>query len=285
LPLQSLQAYRQRTFRSAEGLRLRSIDEAVRFVEERGYIFFWPNRDLVFPSLWAAAAGDRPVPDEHDDPGHITWDWKDSLLGKKRWYYARVIRRRNTIISLETAPYFYAISENYGSPEEDYLDQYRRGRLTQEAKSVYEALLREGPLDTIALRRAAHLANQGNQGRFARALDDLQIDLKILPVGVSDAGAWHYAFIYDLTTRHFPDLPDQARGISEPAARDRLAELFWKSLGAATFAQFCKAFGWGTEMSQRVVDRLISRGFLVHGIDVEGFSGEAFALPGLLSVD
>ncbi len=59
--------YRQSTFRLRH--RVRSLDEALNFVNERGYIFFWPIKDLVFPSLWAAVAGDRPVPDEHDDPG------------------------------------------------------------------------------------------------------------------------------------------------------------------------------------------------------------------------
>ena len=53
------------------------------------------------PSLWVAVAGDRPVPDEHDDPGHVTWGWKDGLLGKRRWYYGRVLRKRNTFISLD----------------------------------------------------------------------------------------------------------------------------------------------------------------------------------------
>ncbi len=66
------------------------------------------------PSLWTAVAGDRPVADKHDDPGHITWGWKYKALGKKIWYYAKTLRKKATMISLEIAPYFYALSENYG---------------------------------------------------------------------------------------------------------------------------------------------------------------------------
>ena len=79
-------------------------------------------------------AGDRPVADAHDDPGHVSWGWKDTLLGQKRVYYARVIKKRNTFLSLEALPYFYALSPNYGSPEEDYLIDYEAGRLTAEAR-------------------------------------------------------------------------------------------------------------------------------------------------------
>ena len=95
-----LRAYQAQTFRTAPGRRIGNKDEAVSFVKERGFIFFWPIKNVTMPSLWVAAAGDRPVPDEHDDPGHITWGWKDELLGKRRWYYARILRKRGWIILL-----------------------------------------------------------------------------------------------------------------------------------------------------------------------------------------
>src|SRR5689334_11523643 len=83
--------YRAQTFRTAPGLRLNNADQAVDFVNQRGFIFFWPIKGVELPNLWSAAAGDRPVADEHDDPGHMTWGWKDSLLGQRRWYYGRVV--------------------------------------------------------------------------------------------------------------------------------------------------------------------------------------------------
>jgi len=101
---------------------------------------------IDLPSLWVAVAGNRVVADKHDDPGHITWGWKDNALGKQIWYYAKILRGKATMVSLEVAPYFYALSENYGSPEEDYLLAYEEGRLTQAARQVYEALLKEGAL-------------------------------------------------------------------------------------------------------------------------------------------
>ena len=143
IPLKVIESYRQQTFLSTSGKRIKSKEQAIQFVDQRGFIFFWPIKDVLLPSLWVAVAGDRPVADAHDDPGHVTWGWKDSLLGTRHWYYAKVLRKKSTIISLPVAPYFYALSENYGSPEEDYQVQYMQGTMTQEAKAVYEALLSE----------------------------------------------------------------------------------------------------------------------------------------------
>jgi hypothetical protein len=281
ISIEQLQAYRARTFRWTNQLRLTNPNQAVDFVNERGFIFFWPIKGFTFPSLWVAAAGDRPVPDEHDDPGHITWGWKDDLMGKKRWFYTRLLRKRNTIISLDCIPNFYALSPNYGSPEEDYLIEYDEGHMPLETKLVYEALLKEGPLDTLALRRAARLTGQGSDTGFNRALESLQVNLRILPVGIAEAGAWHYAFIYDLVHRHFPDLIDRAQSISEYTARQNLLERFYITMGAATLHDATRLMGWRAEDTQKAAEKLIAAGKLMAGFELEGVKGEILALPEL----
>ncbi|HNT25682.1 MAG TPA: crosslink repair DNA glycosylase YcaQ family protein [Anaerolineales bacterium] len=280
LSLEALARYRTGTFRLKK--RLTSKEDAVEFVNERGFIYFWPIREITLPSLWTAAAGDRPVADAHDDPGHITWGWKDSLLGKKAWYYAKVLRKKATIISLQAAPYFYALTENYGSPAEDYLTIYEQGRLTLEAKQVYEVLLDKGPLDTVTLRKAAHLTSNGSETRFNRALSDLQADFKILPVGVTEAGAWHYAFSYDIVPRHYPELLEQARYIGELDACRKLAELYLRSVGAAQLRDITRLFGWKPELARKVLEHWQQKGLLQGGLTLEKHPGEWFALVEIL---
>lgn len=184
-----LAAHRARTFRLSAVKPVSNPGEALDFVNERGFIYFWPISGVDLPSLWTAVAGNRPVADAHDDPGHVTWGWKDNSLDKRLWYYAKILRRKATFISLEIAPYFYALSENYGSPEEDHIIAYEEGRLTLAAKQVYDVLLDKGALDTISLRKEARLQN-AKESEFNRALEDLQKDFKILPVGIAEAGAW-----------------------------------------------------------------------------------------------
>ena len=151
---------------------------------------------------------------------------KQRAQDRETWYYAKILRKKATMISLDIAPYFYALSENYGSPEEDYLLAYEEGRLSQAAKQVYKSLLKEGALNTIDLRRASEI-DERQRSEFNKALEVLQSDFKILPVGVSDAGAWKYSFIYEIVTRHYPDLAEKARFISEAEARRKLVELYY----------------------------------------------------------
>ncbi len=280
LNIKKLKTHRARSFGLPPAPRVASFQAAQAFVNRRGFIFFWPIQGIDMPSLWTAVAGNRPVADAHDDPGHITWGWKDRALGKQVWYYGKVLRRKATMISLETAPYFYALSENYGSPEEDYLLAYEEGRLTQAAKQVYEALLELGAMHTIDLRKAARLEN-AKESEFNKAIESLQADFKILPVGVAKAGAWKYSFIYELTSRHYPDLSEQARPIGEAEARQRLLELYFRSVGAAQTRDVMKLFGWPAQLAGRTLSRLVEKGVIAGGLTREDRTGDWFALKEL----
>jgi hypothetical protein len=279
--LEKLKALRLQTFNLAPGRHLKTPEQARHFVNGRGFVYFWPIKGVVLPTLWAATAGDRPVPNEHDDPGMVTWGWKDDALGKHIWYYGKILRRKATFISLETAPFFYALSENYGSPEEDYLLAYEEGRLTQAAKQIYETLLDKGSLDTISLRKEARLLN-AKESVFNRGLEDLQKDFKIIPIGVAEVGAWKYAFRYEITARHMPELPEQARPIGEAQARKKLVELYLDSVGATQSREVVKLFGWPPELAIRTIAGLVQDGKLIGQVTHPKSSGEWVALPELV---
>jgi hypothetical protein len=279
---QLIQSYRAEKFGLLPGQQLKTKEQAVEYVNQRGFIFFWPITGISFPSLWTAVAGNRPVADAHDDPGHVTWGWKDELLGARRWYYAKVLRKRATMISLDLLPYFYALSDNYGSPEDDYLTLYEQGRLTQEAKAVYEAILDNGAMNTVALRRAVHMTSRESDHRFNRAITDLQTDFKITPIGVAQAGSWNYAFIYEITARFYPELPDLAHPISEIEAQLKLCEVYFRSMGAACKADLKKIFTWNNLQADRAVDRLARKGILRCGMSHETEGDDWIALADLV---
>jgi hypothetical protein len=167
--------------------------------------------------------------------------------------------------SFQLLPYFYALTPNYGEPNEDYLIQYEQGQLRPEAKWVFEALLNEGPLDTLALRKAAHLSNPGSDSRFNRALDDLQTDFRILPIGIAPVGAWRYAFIYECTHRHYPDLFERVTNLNltEAAARQEIAAHYFRSVGAARLIDVSRLFNWRTPDTQKALSALCDRGLLI----------------------
>lgn len=260
---EQIQAYRTKTFRIHNSNRLSSKEEAIEFVNERGFILFHPTKEFDFPSLWAATAGDRPVPNEHDDPGHITWGWKDDLLDQRVWYYGRLLRNKMTMVSFELLPYFYALSPNYGDPDNDYLEQYKQGLMTFEAKSVYETLLENGPLNTLALREMANLSGSKNKYRFDRSVNELQKELKILPVGIDQAGRWNYAFRFDILDHYHPDIPVLARKIKTSQARKKLMLTYLQSMGAATERDITKIFSWKSRDTRKTMEQLLADGAIL----------------------
>ena len=283
LTLERIASYRAQTYRTQPELRVTTREGALEHVNARGFVMFWPIKGIEMPSLWAAAAGERSVADAHDDPGHVTWGWKDALLGARQWYYAKVLRRKATMISLDVIPAFYALSENFGSPEEDYLYQYRDGTMTAEAKAIYEALLSEGPLHTIALRRATAMTDTASNYRFNRGLEELQSDLKIMPIGVAEAGAWNYAFIYECVHRHHPEILDRARDFTMGEAQRRLLTLYMRSVGAVVGTDVAKVFWWPKREVEKTIDSLIQSGDVVGALEIEAQKGEWIALPELIS--
>ena len=92
ISIETIKEFQKHTFRMADPLH--TPEQAVDFVNERGFIFFWPVQGTQYPNLWHAVAGERSVADAHDDPGHISWNWKDSLLDKRVWYYGRILKKK-----------------------------------------------------------------------------------------------------------------------------------------------------------------------------------------------
>lgn len=186
------------------------------------------------------------------------------------------------MIAMDTAPYFYALSENYGAPDEDYLTLYEQGRLTLEAKTIYEALWDNGPLDTIALRKAVRMTSRESDARFNRALTGLQADFKILPVGVTQAGAWRYAFAYDVVARHYPGISERARFISDDEARKELVKKYFLSVGAAHLRDVSKIFQWNSSYLGKAIDDLIATDILVREQDINNNADRWLVLADLV---
>ena len=253
-------SYREKTYHLTHSLRLHGPQDAVDFVNERGFIFFWPIKDYNLPNLWYATVGERPVPNDHDDPGHVTWGWKDGLLDKRVWYYTKLIHKKATILSLEMAPYFYALSPNYGDYENDYLVQYKSGLMSVEMKNVYEALLEHGPMHTLDLHKQAHITSADKKYLFDKTLTDLQAEMKIIPVGIAEAGRWNYAMIYDIAARYYPEIVEKARFISEAKAQQEIVLVYLHSVGMADLKTINRMFGWKETYTSQACQSLEKQG-------------------------
>ena len=259
-----VEALREVRGRRRPELRVRSEEEALEFVNSVGFCFLFTSHGFAMPTLWEAICGEaRTLEGNHDDSGMgQAWDWKDTLPARKACFYGKVLCKSPTLVSMAYLPHLYALSPNYGS-EDDYLQEYAEGRLTAEAKWVYEALLREGPQSTTRLRKLAGLDGKANYLRFERAITELQAGLKIVKVGISDASAWGYCYVYDLVLRQYPWLAEQARAIPSTAAEDALTLKYLEATVCVAADEVSRLFGWEPWRMERLLKRLTTGGRVV----------------------
>ena len=267
-------AERDRHYRRQPELRLQSEEEAVHFVEEVGLCILFPVQRMELPSLWEAINGcTRPLPRHHDDEAlGKTWRWKDTLPDQRRIYYGKLLRSKATLLALDLLPSFYALSPNFGG-EEDYLLEYEAGRLSREAKVICDVLLEQGALPTGELRRLAHLASRSQKYRFERAMVELQRKLMAVKVSTSDAGPWHYSYVYDLFIRAYPEQVEAARFLIPRQARQAILQRYLRTAVVARREYLAWLFGWEQEEVDRAVEDLVKAGE-AEPVAMRGWEGE-----------
>jgi hypothetical protein len=101
------------------------------------------------------------------------------------------------------------------------------------------------------------MSAESAKSRFDRALTELQVGLKVVPVGVAKAGAWRYAFLYELLPRWFPEIPEQARAIRRSEARRVLVQHYLDNVVAAERRMIGKVFHV-LRWTKRELDRTIA---------------------------
>jgi hypothetical protein len=280
LSLEAIEALRDLRYHRTPALRATTEEAARAFVDEIGFCFLFGEKGVEIPTLWGAVCGSRrPVPSSHHDPDiGRTWTWKDTLPTRGAIYYGKLLRNKPTLVSLALLPSFYALSPNYGDPL-DYLEQYEAGLLSIEAKRVYEALLEEGALATSRLRQVAGLSGGGRAARlFDRAITELQTQMRIVKVGISDASRWGYAYVYDLFTRQLPDVPKAARAISTDRAMETLLLRYLANVAIQSEAACRRLFRWNDWEWERLLGRFAERGALRSDLRPAGGRGAWLAL-------
>lgn len=267
-------------YRRRPELRTQNPQQALEFIDDVGFCFLFPDHGVEMPNLWHAIAGSkRDIPHHHHDRDlGRAWDWKDELPVQGLVYYGKLLRRKPMFISLRLLPSFYALSENYGDVD-DYITEYEDGKLSYEARQVLEALLEHGAQPTSHLRRYAGLAGKANAPRFDRAIVELQEGLKIIKVGVSDANAWKYCYVYDLLVRRWPELPDQAQSISRRQARRTLVANYLDVVVTASREMVQRVFrllNWTAGEYEETFDDLLAEGAM-QPVTVAGLRREQLA--------
>lgn len=270
-------------YRMSDDLKVKTRAEAVSFIDRVGVALLFPGDNMPLPDLWSAVNGkERAIPKHHHDWAlGKTWDWKDQIPSHKEAWYGKLVRGKPAFVSLKDLPAIYALSNNYGELD-DYLEAYQDGLLSQEGKTIYEVLLKEGPLPTSLLRKASGMAGGGdNARRFERTITELQTGFKIVKAGISDANRWKYCSIYDILLRWAPSLAEQSRQYNSRTALRHLITRHLQANLAAHPRLFPRLFGWDSAITLRVIDEMLQDGALqpVRVLNAPGLTARAKVNP------
>jgi hypothetical protein len=171
---EEIETYRDRMWRREPELRVEDAIGAERFIESVGFCAAMTDARRSGPSLYIAVCGRRdahmPRSVQRDPESRLTWTIKDEVMRRGSVYYAKLTKARATFIASRLIPHFNAV---WGLPRRKESEL-----LSVDARAVLKVLRREWEMATSDLRQESGISDRT---RFARALDELQRTMKVVP--------------------------------------------------------------------------------------------------------
>ena len=223
--------------------------DAERFIEQVGFAACLTDSRRPGPSLYVAVCGRRdavmPRNPQKDHEASLTWNLKDQLLRRGKVYYAKLAKGRATFVAPRMLPYFNAIWGLRRAEEPR--------RLSRAARAILHVLRNEWEMGTADLRKDSGITDRT---RFARALDELQAALLVIP---SDVVYDPFTYIWTLGVGRFPD--ELRRRVRREAAVKELARCFLTGAGLTIPGELARVTGLSRPEAGRGNRALVMEGF------------------------
>jgi Winged helix DNA-binding domain len=274
LTAEALERLRDRRFRRLASLRVASERSTLAFIEAVGFCSTFYRFPDGVPCLWEAVAGRRdprwPRRSHHDAGIGLTWDLKDRLPAQKRVYYGKLLRGRPVLVALDLFPAFYALVRGRQRAR-DYRSEYAEGRMSQTARRLMDALMREHPQYTRELRTNTFTLEPSRTREFERAMAELQQGLWV--VKTEERYEPTFSYRWDLLEAWLPQCVAEGRRMARSAAVARLIE---RHVGAAVFtteARLARLLALPRADVTAAVRKLAAAGALLTDQVIEGWPG------------
>jgi hypothetical protein len=223
---------------------VRTRADALRFIDATGFCVLFPLTRIPLPSLYyACARRDIQLGPGWDKHCQMIWDWKDELPHRRRAYYSKCLRGRGMFVSLKLLPHFLAMRRSAVSPC-DHERFYSDGRISPDARAIWQALEEHGPLATLELRHACKMETTSGNVRFKRAMLELQCHMVIVYFGSEQETAAWPSSRFELTCRAFPEQAVASRSIRFDAARAAIARAYLNWHPDTPPAVLARLFSW-----------------------------------------
>ena len=234
-----------------EGTRqVETAFDAERFIEQVGFTSCLADSRRPGPSLYVAVCGRRdavmPRHVQKDPEASLTWQLKDELLRRGRFYYAKLSRGKATFLAPRMIPHFHAVWGMRRSEE--------KRRLTKRAQAVLRVLRHEWEMSTADLREESGVKNRH---AFTRALDELQAAMLVVPSDVFYQPKFTY--IWTLGVGRFPE--PLLRRVNRQAALREIARCFLSGAGMTIPGELARVTGLSRPEAGLGNRALVAEGF------------------------
>jgi hypothetical protein len=211
---------------------VQTVMHAEAFIERVGFAGCLTDTRKPGPSLYVAVCGRRdavmPRNVQKDPESSHTWQLKDQLLRLGRVYYGKLSGGRSTFLAPRMIPYFKAV---FGIPRRE-----EKRRLSKTALSMLRALRKEWELSTTELREESRVSERP---RFARALDELQTAMIVIPSDVVYEP--QFTYLWGLAEERFPE--QLASKVDRSAALREVARCFLDGAGLTIPGELARVTG------------------------------------------
>jgi hypothetical protein len=229
---EEIEAYRDRMWRREPELRVETGLDAERLVETVGFCGGLTDAKRPGPSLYISVCGRRdahlPRNVQKDPEASLAWTLKDEIIRNGRVYYAKMSKGRATFVAPRLIPHFNAL---WGVKKSD-----ERLTLSTDAKSVLKVLRKEWEMATGDLRKEAGVVDRK---RFSRALDELQLTMKVVP-GEVLYHPW-FTYVWTLAEGRFPK--ELRIRVTRQKALREVARAFLSSAGMTRCGELARVTG------------------------------------------
>jgi hypothetical protein len=229
---EEIEAYRDRMWRREPELRVENAFDAERLVESVGFCAALTDARRPGPSLYIAVCGRRdahtPRNVQKDPEASLAWTIKDEVMRGGRVYYAKLAKGRATFVAPRLIPHFNAL---WGVPRRS-----EREKLSSHARAVLKVLRKEWEMATADLRKESGIEDRK---QFLRAMDELQMALKVVP-GEVLYEPW-FTYIWTLAEGRFPK--ELSTRVKRETALREVARAFLDGAGMTLRGELAKVAG------------------------------------------
>jgi hypothetical protein len=247
---EDIEDFRDRQWCREGARQIDSAFAAERFIERVGFAACMTDVRRPGPSLYVAVCGRRdavmPRNVQTDEEASLTWRLKDELMARGNVYYAKLARGKAMFLAPRMIPYFHAI---WGVRRND-----EERRLSRNARAVLRVLRREWEMATADLRQDSGI---GDRAAFARALDELQAAMIVVPGQVFYQPKFTY--LWTLAVGRFPDA--LRRRIAADAAFREIARAFLSGAGMTIPGELARVTGLSRPEAGLGNRALVAEGF------------------------